>query len=97
MAKTFEIRAKVEEVKDTVEVGNNGFKKREVIAMIEGEYPDYYKFEFIKDKTELPDVLIPGTYATFFFNIQGRKVESKKSDGEPMYFTALQSWKVDVG
>lgn len=97
MAKVFEIRALVEEVNETIKVGNNGFKKREVVAKIEGEYPDFYKFEFIKDKTELPDVLIPGTYATFFFNIQGRKVESRKEAGEFNYFTALQCWKVDIG
>ena len=50
MAKSIDLRVKVVEVKDTVEVGSNGFKKREVIGMEEGEYPQYYKFEFIKEK-----------------------------------------------
>ena len=95
MAKTFELRVKVMEIKPTEEVGSNGFKKREVIGMVEGEYPDYYKFEFIKDKVDIPDEIIPGTYVTFYFNLNGRKVEK---DGKPaMYFTALQAWKVDIG
>ena len=96
MAKSFEMRVKIVEVKDTEEVGNNGFLKREVIGMIEGEYPDYYKFEFIKDKTSIPDELIEGTYATMVFNIRGNKVEAKGKKPE-MYFTSLQCWKVSVG
>ena len=93
----FKIRCKVEEIGETQTVGNNGFQKREVIGQIEGEWPDFYKFEFIKDKTSLPDELIPGTYVTFHFNMNGKKVDSKNKDGQPMYFTTLQCWKVDIG
>lgn len=96
-SKSFEIRVKIVEVGETMEVGSNGFQKREVIGMIEGEYPDYYKFEFIKNNVDLPDQLIEGTYATIVFNLQGKKVESKKKNDGPMYFTTLQAWKINVG
>jgi hypothetical protein len=92
----FKLRAKVQEVGETMTVGQNGFTKREVIATIEGEYPDFFKFEFIKDKTSIPDELIEGTYVTFHFNLNGKKVESKAGK-DPMYFTSLQCWKADIG
>lgn len=95
MAKTFELRVKVIKIKPTEEVGQNGFKKREVIGMIEGEYPDHYKFEFIKDRVDIPDEIIVGTYVTFHFNLNGRKVEREGKDD--MYFASLQAWKVDIG
>lgn len=99
MAKSYEIRVKIVEVGETEEVGKNKLKKREVIGMIEGEYPDFYKFEFIKDRVDLCDELIEGTYATIFFNLNGRRVESKKQSekGQYNYFSSLQAWKIDVG
>lgn len=97
MSKSYEIRVFIEEVGETQEIGDKGFKKREVIGKIEGEWPQYYKFEFIKDKTSVPDDLIEGTYATVFFNLNGRKVEAKTAKDEDKYFTSLQAWKVDIG
>lgn len=97
MSKSHDLRVKIDHIGETEEVGQNGFKKREVIGIIEGEYPEHYKFEFIQDKTSLPDTMLEGTYATIHFNIKGRKVEPKKKGEQPMYFTSLQAWKVDVG
>jgi len=93
MAQTFELRVKLEEIGETEEFGNNGFKKRELIGLLEGEYAEHYKFEFIKDKVNLLDDLIVGTYASIFFNVKGRKVEK---DGDTFYYTSLQGWKVVV-
>ena len=93
MAQTFELRVKLEEIGETEEFGNNGFKKRELIGLLEGEYPEHYKFEFIKDKVDLLDDLIVGTYATVSFNVKGRKVEK---DGGTFYYISLQGWKVAV-
>jgi len=93
MAQTFELRVKLEEIGETEEIGNNGFKKRELIGLLEGEYPEHYKFEFIKDKVDLLDDLIVGTYATISFNLKGRKVEK---NGDTFYFISLQGWKVEV-
>lgn len=97
MSKSYAIRVKIVEVKETETIGDHGFTKREVIGMIEGEYPQYYKFEFIKDKTTLPDDLIEGTYASIEFNLNGRKVEAKTAKDEDRYFASLQAWKIDIG
>lgn len=93
MSKTFELRVKVLEVGEIEEIGQNGFKKREVIGMIEGEYPDYYKFEFVQNKVDVPEDLLPGTYVNISFNIKGKKVEK---DGKDLYFPTLQAWKVEA-
>lgn len=92
----FDIRVKIFEIGETVEVGNNGFRKREVIGIIEGEHPETYKFEFIQDKTDLPDQLIEGTYATITFNLRGREVPSKISGKRSNYFVTLQAWKIEI-
>lgn len=94
MAKTFEIRVKVLEIGETQEVGSNGFRKREVIGVVEGEYPDHYKFEFVQDKVDLPDTLIEDSYVNISFNIKGKKVEKPGKD--TMYFATLQAWKIEA-
>jgi single-strand DNA-binding protein len=97
MAKSFELRIRIVEVRSTEIIGEKGFKKREVIGMIEGEYPEYYKFEFVNDNVGVPDDLIESTYATIKFNLKGRKIAGATSKDEDRYFTSLQAWSVDVG
>lgn len=96
MAKSFDLRVKLLEIKDVEEVGNNGFKKREVIGVVEGEYPDYYKFEFTGSKIDEPEDFLPGTYANITFNLGGKKVESKQSGKDDMYFVTLRAWKIEA-
>jgi len=92
MAKTFELRVKLEQVGEVEQVTEK-FKKREIFGLLEGEYPEHYKFEFVQDKVDVPEDLIPGSYVTVHFNIKGRKVER---EGDTFYYTSLQAWKVDV-
>jgi hypothetical protein len=94
MAK-FSMRVKVLEVGEKENVTPT-FVKREVIGMIEGEYPEYHKFEFVQTNVDLPEDLIEGTYATIYFNIKGRKVEAKGKNDKDKYFTSLQGWKVEA-
>jgi hypothetical protein len=92
MAKSFELRVLVEEVNDTQQVTEK-FKKRELVGKLEGEYPEIYKFEFVQDKVDLLDDILPGTYATISFNLKGKKVEK---NGEDLYFTTIQGWKIEA-
>lgn len=85
-----ELRVKVTKIGETVEF-DSGFKKREMEGVIEGEYPEIFNFEFIKDNVDLLDEVLEGTYATVSYNLKGRKVEK---DGKTMYFLALQAWKI---
>lgn len=92
MAKSFELRVLVEEVNDTQKVTEK-FKKRELVGKLEGEYPEIYKFEFVQDKVDLLDDILPGTYATISFNLKGKKVNK---NGEDLYFTTIQGWKIEA-
>lgn len=89
------VKIMVGEVCDTVEVGANNFKKREIWGRDEGDqYPQDWKFEFVKDKTALLDDVLPGTFVTIHYNIRNNVSER---EGKPkMLFTTLQGWKIDI-
>lgn len=92
-------RVKVIAVGETKEVGANGFKKRILEGRIEGEFPEDFAFEFIKDKVALLDEVLEGTYVTVSYNLKGRKVTENKEGlplDEPMFFVTLNGWKVEV-
>ena len=97
-SKAFELRVKVVEVGET-QTFPSGFQKRELEGIVEGEYPEVFKFEFIKDKCADLDEILEGTYATVSFNIKGRKVEEDKNGNrleKPLFFTSLQGWKIEA-
>lgn len=90
------VRVKLDTIGDVVEVGNNGFKKREVVGTVEGEYPETFKFEFTGKAIDDPEGFLPGTYATIHFNMRGKRVESKVKGGDPMFFITLNGWKIEA-
>jgi len=88
------MRVRVVKIGETQEFGTNGFKKRELVGLIEGEHPQEYLFEFVNDKSELLDSVLEDSYITIFYNIRCRKIEK---EGKPdMYFTSLSGWKIEV-
>ncbi len=92
MADSYKMRVKIVEVGD-VEKVSDSFEKREVVGTIDGEYPEYHKFEFVQGKKDVPEDLLVDGYATIHFNIRGRKVEKDK---KVSYYTSLSGWKVEV-
>lgn len=89
------MRVKILEVGEKENV-TDSFVKREVVGVIEGEYPEYFKFEFIQGNVDVPENLIENTYVTIYYNLKGRKVESKKKGEPAKYFVSLQGWKVET-
>jgi hypothetical protein len=92
------IRLKVTEVGETFQVGENNLDKRFLEAIIEGEFPQTFQFEFIGDKTELLNDVKEGPYLTIHYNLRSRKVTEDKDGNpleEPLFFTSLQGWKVE--
>jgi len=89
-----EIKAKVIEISQTVQVTNT-FQKREfVVEYAENPtYPEYLKFEVIQDRCAILDGLTQGEEVTVHFNLKGRKWTDK--NGEVKYFNSLQAWKID--
>ena len=97
MSKSYEMRVKIVEIGETEEIGEKKFKKREVIGMIEGEWPEYYCFEFVQSKVDVPEDFLEGTYVNVSFNIKGKKVDGKKKTDPPRYFSTLSGWKMEAG
>lgn len=95
MAKSFQMRVLIDEIREKEQITEN-FVKREVIGKIEGEYPEFYSFEFVQKNVDVPEDLMVGTYVTIHFNIKGRKVDGKTKNDPANYYTSLQGWKVEV-
>ena len=74
-------------------VGDN-FKKRELIVKTEGQYPQEVLIEFVKDKTDLLDIVLPNQKVTVHFNLRGRKYSKA---GQPdKWFNTISGWKIDT-
>lgn len=94
------LRVRVLEVGETESVGANNFQKRELFGMIEGEHPQYYKFEFVQKQAELLDnpIVLEGAYLTISYNLRSRRVEKQDPDaGEHPYnyYLSLSGWKIE--
>jgi hypothetical protein len=70
-----------------------GLKKQAIIIEEDGQYPQTYYVEFLKEKTELVDFLAIGEPITVMCNLRGRKWTDP--DGNARYFLSLNGWKVD--
>ena len=90
------IRVKVEEIRDEVQVGNNGFSKREMVGRVEGEYPVDYLFEFPKEKARLLDTIIPGTYVTVSYNLRSNRVQSQVEGELDKFYLSLSAWRIEA-
>lgn len=93
------LRVKVVSIGETETVGANGFQKRILEGKIEGEYPDEFAFEFLKDKVALLDDVLEDTYVTVHYNLRGKKVTVDKNGvalAKPLFFATLNGWKVEV-
>jgi len=88
------IKGKILEIKDTVQVKET-FRKRELIVEYaeNPQYPEFIKFELIQDKCDLLDSLQEGQEVDVHFNLRGRKWTDPK--GEVKYFNSLQAWRID--
>lgn len=88
------MRVRVVSIGETKKFGDNDFQKRELVTIVDGEYENYFMFEFLKDKMDLLDNILPDSYITVSYNIRCRKYEQKGKDDQ--YFTSLQGWNIKV-
>ncbi len=87
-----ELKGTIKHIFDTQTVGNNNFKKREMILVTDERYPQTVKIEFIQEKTAMLDDFNPGDDVTVSINIRGR--EWVNPEGKTVYFTSIQGWKI---
>jgi hypothetical protein len=71
------------------------FKKREFVLMTgdNPQYPQYVKFECVKEKCDLLNNLQQNQEVTVEFNLNGR-LYNDKNTGEQKTFNVLQCWKI---
>ncbi|RMF36390.1 MAG: DUF3127 domain-containing protein [Chlorobiota bacterium] len=70
------------------------FRKREFILSVQdGMYVQLVKFTLKQDRCTLIEGYELGVELKVTFSISGREVQGK--DGEPLYFTSLDAWKIE--
>jgi len=91
--KTVEVIGTVQSVGELVERGD--FKKRDLIVKTEGEYPQVFALEFVKEKEAELDFIEKGERVKVACNLRGR--DWTNPEGVTKYFITLQAWKIEKG
>lgn len=89
-----EITGKIKVLNDTQNIGNNGFRKREVVITTEEQFPQHILIEFTQDKCELLDRYSVGQDVKISVNFRGR--EWINPEGVPKYFNSIQGWRIEL-
>lgn len=88
-----EVTGKIRSIGQTQEIGDKGFKKRDIVVTTEEQYPQHISIQFVQDKTSLLDNLKVGDDVKVSINLRGR--EWVNPQGETVYFNTLQGWKIE--
>jgi len=84
---SFELTGKLHRIFDTEQIKET-FRKREfVVEKVDGQYPEFIKFQLVQDRTNLMDQYSEGDEVTVSFDLRGREWQGK-------FFTNLQAWRV---
>lgn len=89
-----EITGKIKVLNETQIIGDNGFRKREVVITTEDQYPQHILVEFIQDKCDLLDAYAVGQEVKININLRGR--EWVNPEGVAKYFNAIQGWRIEL-
>lgn len=89
-----EIIGKIKVLNDAQNIGNNGFRKREVVISTEEQYPQHILVEFIQDKCDLLNGYAVGQDVKISINLRGR--EWVNPEGIAKYFNAIQGWRIEL-
>tara|TARA_R110000787_G_scaffold186260_1_gene297804 strand:+ start:3650 stop:3988 length:339 start_codon:yes stop_codon:yes gene_type:complete len=87
-----QVSGKIYKIGETLEVGSNGFLKRELVVETQDQYPQLILIEFIKEKCMDLNTFEVGQEVIVSINLRGR--EWVNPTGESKFFNSLQGWKV---
>lgn len=87
-----EITGKLKEIFETVDVGTQGFQKRECVVTIDGQYPQDILVQFAQDKCNLLSSFKIGENVKIDINLKGRGWTNPQ--GETKYFNTLEGWRI---
>jgi hypothetical protein len=85
---------KIKILNGTQNIGDNGFRKREVVITTEDQYPQHILVEFIQDKCDLLNGYAIGQEVKININLRGR--EWINPEGVAKYFNAIQGWRIEL-
>ena len=86
---SFEIEGLMHKIFDT-EAKTESFQAREFVISIEGNYPQFVKFQLTQDRCGLVDSFNEGEKVKVYFDLRGREWQGR-------YFTNLNAWKIEKG
>lgn len=81
-------------VGQTQEIGQKGFRKRELVVTTSDDYPQMILIEFTQDKVDLLNSFSVGQSVKVAINLRGR--EWINPQGEAKYFNSVQGWKIET-
>lgn len=84
---SFEVEGKLHKKFDT-ESKTASFQAREFVIEVDGNYPQFVKFQLVQDKCDLIDNMEEGEVIKVHFDLRGREWNGK-------YFTNLNAWRVE--
>ncbi len=87
-----EVTGIIKRIENTQEVGNNGFKKRDVVIETQEQYPQTLGIQFVQDKCAVLDKYAEGQTVEIGINLRGREWTNAK--GELVVFNTIQGWKI---
>lgn len=88
-----ELEGRIKIIGQTQTIGNNGFKKRELVVTTEEQYPQHIQIEFVQDKCSILDNYKLNQKVKVSINLRGR--EWVNSSGETKYFNTIQGWRIE--
>ncbi|WP_106391922.1 DUF3127 domain-containing protein, partial [Enhygromyxa salina] len=69
------------------------FRKRELVLVTEGRYPQQILIEFTQDKIDLLNGYAAGDEVRIQIDIRGREWTSPR--GDVKYFVSIQGWRIE--
>jgi single-strand DNA-binding protein len=84
---SFEVAGKLIKKYDT-ENKTGSFQAREFVIEVDGQYPQFVKFQLVQDRCALLDAYGEGETIKVHFDLRGREWQGK-------YFTNLNAWRLE--
>jgi len=89
-----EIQGRIKQIFPSQMIGQNGFEKRDLVIVIEENYPQTIIIQFTQQRCDLLNNLQVGQNVKVYINIRGR--EWTNPQGETKYFNTIEGWKIEV-
>ncbi len=88
-----EVIGKIKIINETQTLGNNGFKKRELVLTTDEQYPQTLLIEFTQDKCDLLNNFQADQDVKISINLRGREWISPEK--KTIYFNSIQGWRIE--